>query len=42
MFGVIMDTCTTPDGTVAGYRVKDLTGLKHGGVLGYTCFMYKT
>ena len=37
-----MDTCTTPDGTVAGYRVKDLTGLKHGGVLGYTRFMYKS
>ncbi|WPJ65079.1 hypothetical protein SMAC4_13866 [Sordaria macrospora] len=36
MYGVIMDTCTTPDGLVGGSRAKDLTGTKHGGVLGHT------
>ncbi|KAJ4411008.1 hypothetical protein N0V85_003882 [Neurospora sp. IMI 360204] len=40
MYGVIMDTCTTPDGTVGGGRLHDMTGTKTGGYLGYTHFSF--
>ncbi|KAK3491208.1 uncharacterized protein B0T23DRAFT_421485 [Neurospora hispaniola] len=38
MYGAIVDACAMADGTVDGYMLKDLTGTKTGGYLGYVHF----